>query len=495
MMCVKPSQFNVLPILLILLALCELPVDGQRRDKDKGFKLPVGSTVLLKIPGNVIGFEKIGRWSGRLNYSAAIQPGDHGGLIVGGRADWKTAGDLVPVEFILAKVARKDGYTEVELRASVVNVKLRFTTAIQDLAVAFNEVAFVGSLREFQANLQTPAGSSSRSIPNEIERADGRVSQVIARAETYFKEGELHLKAGNREQARDKFDKAVDAILESGLDVRANQRLQTFYLELVERIYRLEVPSQQLAPQSTAPDIMQVAVNTQTPSAGQTQKGQAEQPQVGFRQQDWEPSPLDELSKLTLTPQPIMQPSQPTCANSARDLNMRGLRLGMNLEEVRARVPRLSVRQPDQFGYTEVVIRPTRSGPGPESLKGVTGAVLDFLDGRLFYILMVYDNSVPWNSADQFISRISSALNLTGEWETYPEIHPYRGEALKTLNCGKYQFIAGFIVSDDYKKLPVIYWYDDSARNALRDRKDSEAEKLRRKKLQEEEEKRRAFKP
>ena len=52
-------------------------------------------------------------------------------------------------------------------------------------------------------------------------------------------------------QARDEFDKAVDEILMSGLDVRANQRLQTFYLELVERIYREEVPMIQTAPRNS----------------------------------------------------------------------------------------------------------------------------------------------------------------------------------------------------------------------------------------------------
>ena len=36
-----------------------------------------------------------------------------------------------------------------------------------------------------------------------------------------------------RYEARDEFDKAVDEVLTSGLDVRADQRLQTFYLELV----------------------------------------------------------------------------------------------------------------------------------------------------------------------------------------------------------------------------------------------------------------------
>jgi membrane-bound lytic murein transglycosylase D len=151
---------------------------------------------------------------------------------------------------------------------------------------------------------QIPAGSSARSIPNEIERSDARVLQIIDRSETYFKEGELHLKANEREQARDKFDKAVDVILESGLDVRASQRLQTFYLELVERIYRLEVPSQPVAPQ-TNPDIVQVAMNQQTPAGGQkaAPSAQQETPQIGFREQKFEPSPRDELAKLVLTPE------------------------------------------------------------------------------------------------------------------------------------------------------------------------------------------------
>src|SRR6476660_371664 len=75
---------------------------------------------------------------------------------------------------------------------------------------------------------QIPAASSARSIPNEVEQSDGRVSQIIARAEDHFRKGKLNLEDSKREQARDEFDKAVDSILESGFDVRASQRLQTF---------------------------------------------------------------------------------------------------------------------------------------------------------------------------------------------------------------------------------------------------------------------------
>ena len=90
---------------------------------------------------------------------------------------------------------------------------------------------------------QIPAGSSARNIQNDVEKADPRVSQLIAKAEDHFRKGKLNLEDNKREQARDEFDRAVDSILESGMDVRASQRLQVFYLELVERIYREEVPT------------------------------------------------------------------------------------------------------------------------------------------------------------------------------------------------------------------------------------------------------------
>ena len=141
---------------------------------------------------------------------------------------------------------------------------------------------------------QIPAASSARNIPTAVEQSDVRISQVIAKSEDHFRKGKLNLEDNKREQARDEFDKAVDTILESGFDVRASQKLQTYYLELVERIYREEVPLQVPAgPQNNAAQNV-AAQNTQeqkTPAVAQ----------IGFRDQRFEPSPLDELSKLVLT--------------------------------------------------------------------------------------------------------------------------------------------------------------------------------------------------
>ena len=150
-------------------------------------------------------------------------------------------------------------------------------------------------------NAQT-TGSSARYIPTEVEKLDGRVTQVINKAEDHFRKGKLNLDDNKREQARDEFDKAVDSILVSGMDVRANQRLQTFYLELIERIYRLEVPQPQFAPQKPSP-FTQVALNAQGQAGvGRVQDTGQEPAQIGFREQKFEPSPLDGLAKLVLNP-------------------------------------------------------------------------------------------------------------------------------------------------------------------------------------------------
>ncbi len=141
---------------------------------------------------------------------------------------------------------------------------------------------------------QIPVASSARTIPTEVEQSDGRITLIISRAEDHFRKGKLNLEDNKRNQAREEFDKAIDSILESGFDVRASQKLQTYYLELVERIYREEVPLQQ--PNNTSVNTQLVAQNTQT----QDQKTPPPS-QVGFRDQKFEPSPLDELSKLVLT--------------------------------------------------------------------------------------------------------------------------------------------------------------------------------------------------
>src|SRR5437868_10093828 len=138
------------------------------------------------------------------------------------------------------------------------------TSFPRSIARAAFFVALTVSATHLDAQIR--GGSSERAIPTEIEKTDARVTQIITESEARFKEGELNLKANEREQAREKFDRAVDTILESGINVTGYPRLQTYYLELVERIYRLESPA---SPSEIA----------------------------GFKQQRNIASPLDQLSK------------------------------------------------------------------------------------------------------------------------------------------------------------------------------------------------------
>jgi len=167
----------------------------------------------------------------------------------------------------------------------------------------------VGTL--FTAGLFTPAiiqaqglgVSSARDIPNEVQKAEPRVDQLIEKSEAYFKQGRLNLEDNKRDAARSDFDKAVDEILMSGMDIRANQKLQKYYLELVERIYREEVPVLQMQQQQqAAPVVAQDAATAKTDKVEQVAKVQEpKQLQIGFRQQGFDASPLDPLSKLILT--------------------------------------------------------------------------------------------------------------------------------------------------------------------------------------------------
>src|SRR3954469_9556505 len=142
------------------------------------------------------------------------------------------------------------------------------------------------------AGAQTPTQSYLRNTPSDIEREDPRVNSIIARAEEHFKLGKLNLNDQKRQAAREEFDKAVDTVLESGMDVRSNPRLQRYYLELVERVYREEVPQNSPAPARTnGATLVNVAQNdTQQPPASQ----------VGFVEQKFEPCTCDELSKIVL---------------------------------------------------------------------------------------------------------------------------------------------------------------------------------------------------
>jgi peptidoglycan lytic transglycosylase D len=137
-------------------------------------------------------------------------------------------------------------------------------------------------------------------ITAEQSHRNQEIQRVIDRSNGYFQSAEISFKDGNFDKARREYDRAVDTVLEAGIDVRSEARLQQHYQNLVERIFQRQMT---LMAGPSGPAVSDVAQNGDNPSqSGATSKAQ-DRPSSdrGFGQQVYEPSPLDELTKLSLT--------------------------------------------------------------------------------------------------------------------------------------------------------------------------------------------------
>ncbi len=178
--------------------------------------------------------------------------------------------------------------------------------------------AFIAILISSSALLAQGVPSGLRDVPDEASKAEGRIQDVLSKSERSFKQGLLNLKDNKRPQARDDFDHSVEAFLLSGINVRTSGKLQKCYSELIETIYRIEIPSTQ-APEvkglattcgwTLENEFNEIAVALQAPAAQQTDKNAQVAssdtdlplaPQTGFLDQKFEASPLDVLAKLEL---------------------------------------------------------------------------------------------------------------------------------------------------------------------------------------------------
>jgi len=71
--------------------------------------------------------------------------------------------------------------------------------------------------------------------------AAGEVEAILARAQALLKKGEAAFAAGDMDSARREFDRAIDALLESGLDIRSSAALQLGWREIIEKINGYQV--------------------------------------------------------------------------------------------------------------------------------------------------------------------------------------------------------------------------------------------------------------
>ena len=144
--------------------------------------------------------------------------------------------------------------------------------------------------------------------PADISRTSNDIQRVIERSNGYFQSGEANFKDGNFDKARREYDRALDIVLESGIDVRGDTRLQQHYQNLIEHIFQRQMTLLTAAPAAPAAPAGEAAQNSGPQEASRNQNPQEktspdreDRGDRGFGQQTFTPSPLDDLTKLKLT--------------------------------------------------------------------------------------------------------------------------------------------------------------------------------------------------
>ncbi len=169
----------------------------------------------------------------------------------------------------------------------------------------------------------TSSRSSNDTSTAEVAKAQDAVKRILDESGNAFREGLAAYIGDNRPVAGERFDRSIEVFLLSTLNIQREAKLQNCYNQLVETIYRIEFPADHQLPQVrglamtcgwnidnavsdtvalkakaiNAKPMGPMLPNTVASSAGPDNRG----PQVGFASQEFEPSPLDELSKLELT--------------------------------------------------------------------------------------------------------------------------------------------------------------------------------------------------
>jgi len=196
------------------------------------------------------------------------------------------------------------------------------TTAVRSLGFT----AFIFLIFAISTSAQVSPQSSNQTVTPEVQRAQEAVNKVLDDSGRAFREGLQAFKENRRSDAGMSFDKSVEVFLYSTLNVQKDQKLSTCYNQLIETVYRVEFPTDAQQPRlrelsatcgwswnandfKLADDVVALVKTTKSttidPATAAAVVGgpAAAQATVGFNEQQFEPSPLDDLAKLELTPE------------------------------------------------------------------------------------------------------------------------------------------------------------------------------------------------
>jgi membrane-bound lytic murein transglycosylase D len=194
------------------------------------------------------------------------------------------------------------------------------TTALRSLSFT----AFLVSVLTLAIGAQQVPQSNNQTVTPEVQKAQEAVNKVLVDSGKYFRDGLQAFKENRRSDAGENFDKSVEVFLYSTINIQRDGKLSACYNQLIETVYRVEFPTDAQQPKvrelsatctwawnendyKLADDVVAMARTAKTtPDASTVASVNGSQPSsapsVGFNEQQFEPSPLDELAKLQLTP-------------------------------------------------------------------------------------------------------------------------------------------------------------------------------------------------
>ena len=98
---------------------------------------------------------------------------------------------------------------------------------------------------------------------------------------------------------------------------------------------------------------------------------------------------------------------------------LRGFRLGMTPEQVKARVPQVVFGSTDDLGVSKTSINPDFDPRiDKTNFTDVRTVSLDFLDGRVTSLWIGFEDTFKWKSVDEFVKGISQVFGVPTEWRT-----------------------------------------------------------------------------
>ena len=89
----------------------------------------------------------------------------------------------------------------------------------------------------------TSTRSNDETVTPEVAKTQDAVNRVLQQSGASFKDGLTAFSQDDRQVAGEKFNKAVEAFLESTLNVQSQPKLKACYDQLIDTVYFIEFPT------------------------------------------------------------------------------------------------------------------------------------------------------------------------------------------------------------------------------------------------------------